>query len=390
MKAHRVPCLALLTAAVLAAITPAATAQTPVLTQLGKPQFQYPEGFSNVGFIRELPDRRVVVIDSKERLLIIVDTTGKQSQIGRSGRGPGEYLAPIGLYALPGDSTLVYDILNSRALLLDRSGKPVGIDRIFTLDGAVERPLRQTAPSFGDREGRLYARGYPINNYQSGDDSAALVRYDRRQRRADTLGFLRLPALVTVSTLAADGSTSSSRGVNPFTARDGWAAGHDGRVAIVHASPYRVEWIQSDRSRMMGPVVSYAQVPLSAADKAFVTDPKNQKRSGGTGPGSDGLPDRMPAPQFTSWPDDKPAFVAESPRLAPDGSLWVERSRSFADSVRTYDVFDERGALTERVALPAGTRLAGFGEAAVYLVRVDADDLEHLERYGRRFAASRP
>ena len=374
----------------VAAVSAPATAQAPALTQLGKPQLRFPEGFSNIGFIRELPDRRVVVIDSRERALVIIDTTGRQSPVGRSGRGPGEYLAPLGLYGLPGDSTLVYDILNQRALLLDARGRPVATERIAVVDGGVERALRQQAPSFGDRLGRLYARGYPSTPQQPSGDSAALVRYDRRSRKADTIGFLRLPVVIAVTTRTVDGSTGSSRGVNPFAPRDSWAAGHDGRVAIVHASPYRVEWIRPDGSRVMGPVVSYTKVPLSDADKAFVSDPSNQKRVGGTGDGSANLPDRIPAPQFTSWPADKPAFVAESPRIAPDGSLWVERSRAFTDSIRTFDVFDERGVLIERVALPAGTKLAGFGAAAIYVVRVDADDLEHLERYQHRFGARTP
>ena len=389
MKTHRIVWPAAFVAALITATTPAA-AQTPAVSQLGKPQLLYPQTFSNIGFIRELPDRRVLIIDSRERTLTIVDSAGKQSQVGRSGSGPGEYLAPLGLYAAPGDSTLVYDVLNQRILLLDARGSPAGIDRIAAVDGAVERPLRQMGPTFGDREGRLYARGYAANAQRGSEDSAALVRFDRRKRRADTLAFLRLPALIAVSMLSADGSTSSSRGVNPFTPRDSWAAGHDGRVAIVHASPYRVEWIRADGSRVMGPVVSYTPVPLTAADKAFVGDPQNQKRVGGTGAGSENLPDRMPAPQFKSWPDAKPAFRAESPVIAPDGALWVERSRAFGDSVQTFDVFDERGVLTERVALPQGTRFVGFGAAAVYVVRTDADDLAHLERYGRRFAARMP
>jgi hypothetical protein len=386
MNAHRNRRVAGLAAAIIAAVPAVAAAQSPTLTQLGKPQVQFANGFSNIGFVRELPDGRVLVIDSKERQLLIVDSSGKQTQVGRSGRGPGEYLAPIGLYGLPGDSTLVYDILNSRLLLLDARGAPVGIDRIFVLDGTAERPLRQQGPQFGDRLGRLYARGYAPSAPQTAEDSAPIVRYDRRSRRADTLAFLRIPVPIAITTLSMDGSTGKSRSVNPFTPRDAWAAGHDGRIAIVHTSPYRVEWIRADGSRVMGPVISHDRVPVGAADKAFVTSPQNQKRAGGSGPGSEGLPDRMPAPQFTSWPEFKPPFQAEPPpRLAPDGRLWVERSRAFTDSVRTFDVFDERGVLAERVALPRGLKLVGFGPSAIYLVRTDSDDLEHLERYVFRF-----
>jgi hypothetical protein len=374
-----------LAAAMLVAVAGVARAQAPALIQLAKPPFAFSQTFSNIGFIRELPGQRVLVIDSRERTLTVIDTGGRQAEVGGSGSGPGEYLAPIGLFAAPADSTIVYDVLNQRSLLLDRRGVPAGIERIAVIDAGIERPLRQTAPAFGDRDGRLYARGYPSTPGSLAEDSAALVRYDRSRHRADTLGFLRLPALIAITTRSADGSIGNSRGYNPFTMRDGWAAGHDGRVALVHAAPYRVEWLRADRSRVIGPVIPYERVRVSEADKAFVTDPQNQKRVGGTGPGSERLPDRMPAPQFTSWPEFKPPFIAESPRIAPDGRLWVERSRAFTDSVRTFDVFDERGTLAERVALPPNRKLVGFGASAIYLSYADADDLEHLERYARRF-----
>jgi hypothetical protein len=34
-----------------------------------------------------------------------------------------------------------------------------------------------------------------------------------------------------------------------------------------------------------------------------------------------------------------------------------------------------------RVALPADTRLVGFGNGTVYLARSDEDDLQYLQRY---------
>jgi hypothetical protein len=35
------------------------------------------------------------------------------------------------------------------------------------------------------------------------------------------------------------------------------------------------------------------------------------------------------------------------------------------------------------VALPARSRLVGFGQRTVYIVRVDEDDLEWLQKYAR-------
>jgi hypothetical protein len=46
-----------------------------------------------------------------------------------------------------------------------------------------------------------------------------------------------------------------------------------------------------------------------------------------------------------------------------------------------YDVFDRRGVLVDRLTVPAGHRIVGFGRASVYLIRTDSDDLLHLGRY---------
>jgi len=49
--------------------------------------------------------------------------------------------------------------------------------------------------------------------------------------------------------------------------------------------------------------------------------------------------------------------------------------------VPTFDVFDQTGRVVSRVALPAETRLIGFGNGTVYLARSDEDDLQYLQRY---------
>jgi hypothetical protein len=80
------------------------------------------------------------------------------------------------------------------------------------------------------------------------------------------------------------------------------------------------------------------------------------------------------------WPDTKPPFSAGAARVAPNGHLWLLRSRSADDPVPVYDVFDGAGRLIRRVALPRDTRLIGFGSRSVYLVRTDDNDLQYLER----------
>jgi hypothetical protein len=69
------------------------------------------------------------------------------------------------------------------------------------------------------------------------------------------------------------------------------------------------------------------------------------------------------------------AFVA----FAPDGKLWIQRTTFGREGAR-YDLIGPDGALVDRVRLPEGHRVVGFGRNAMYVVRRDSDDLEFLQR----------
>jgi len=82
------------------------------------------------------------------------------------------------------------------------------------------------------------------------------------------------------------------------------------------------------------------------------------------------------------FPAAMPPFVGrDALQIAPDGRLWVARTKNVAQPVHTYDVFDAAGRLTRRAELPPHRRLVGFGAREVSAVHRDADDLERLERY---------
>ena len=98
-------------------------AQAPRL--LPKADAEIKEPFTSVSGVRELSDGRVVVIDSRDKLIEMVDfRNGSATKISREGSGPGEYAFPMRLVALPGDSSGVYDMLNSRVLVVLPNGKP--------------------------------------------------------------------------------------------------------------------------------------------------------------------------------------------------------------------------------------------------------------------------
>ncbi len=94
------------------------------------------------------------------------------------------------------------------------------------------------------------------------------------------------------------------------------------------------------------------------------------------GPGG-GAPPGPPthAPEVTfvapdQLPDYKPPFFAGAVRADTDGNLWVRTIPTRAiPGGPVYDVIDREGRLTERVQVPAGRSIIGFGpNGAVYLL----------------------
>jgi hypothetical protein len=85
-----------------------------------------------------------------------------------------------------------------------------------------------------------------------------------------------------------------------------------------------------------------------------------------------------------SWPAVKPPFLADAMHVAPDGRVWVLRTRAHDDPIPTYDIFDADGRLAARRSLPPRSRLVGFGRTAIYLARSDDDDLLWLDRVPER------
>ena len=111
-------CLWLAAASALCSTT---SSGQPVVRSIGAPEFAFDSAFSRVSALRELLDGRVVVMNSKERSVYLLNPkTRAGSSIGRQGTGPGEYTRPNGLVSLRGDSLLVADVGNNRYLILAR------------------------------------------------------------------------------------------------------------------------------------------------------------------------------------------------------------------------------------------------------------------------------
>ena len=387
----------------------AVLAQDPPLRTLAKPELEYAEPFSCISGLRELSDGRVVVADQREKTLQIINLrTGATVKVGREGQGPGEWALPAGLYAARGDTTLLWDQGNNRFLpILPNGTTGKAFTAELTSGGGGFRTI--TTPRGVDRMGRIYLPGPDFAPPPGGGppvaaDSAAILRYDPSSEKLDTLGFLRMPKADIETSSRGEARMVMIMAPNPMLPQATWTVTADGRVAILQPEPYHLEWLSPTKTKTVGPTIRYQRLPVTQADREApptinscattisIGGPPpgvgggGMTRSGGAAAGGGRAGERRVAPPRTDWPEFKPPFLgggrlASSVAAAPNGDIWVLRTRPASDDTPTYDIFDARGQVTGRMALPKGARLLAFGNGTVYLSRMDEDDLLYIQRY---------
>ncbi len=370
----------------LAAAPSGATAQEVRVLSVGEPAATYGEGLGSLRGVRELPDGRVLVADGLGQVLIVWHPDGRADSLANTGQGPDEYRVPDGLFALPGGSTLLVDIGNTRLT-------EIGPDLAF----GETTPIAQSPPGPGmtlviptavDARGLIYfeRRGRQMGGATI--DSATIARFDRATGSVEELGRVKLEDQERSESGGA-GSRNVQIRSRPLTARDAWSAAPDGSVAIARSREYRLEWRKPDGRIVVGPPVAYRPVRVERADKEEWVE---QLASSGLGVMmmSDGGPPRMTirrggvgggaSVDDYEWPDVKPAFTSGAVRVDPSGRAWVERHGPAGDPT-LFDVFDGSGRRVGQVRLPEGRWLVGFGDGTLYLSRTDDLDFQWLERY---------
>ena len=390
----------ILTAGLIAIAVPAFAQNVPTRT-LSKADAEYPEPFTQVTGVRELKDGRVIVIDPRDKTVQALDLkAGTAVKLGREGSGPGEYGMPFRLLPLPNDTSAVVDMLNNRMLLINPDAKVGGF-----VDLNVPAPAGRgdgrgggmmmiggQMPTSSDAKGRMYMQGMPFRMTETGPvtaDSVPMVRWDRASGKRDTLAWQRVPQGSTqVSSRGGRGNMSFRVGAGaPFTGADIMAVAPDGRVAIAHHDPYSVDFVNEAGQRTRGQPIKYDKIKVSEGHKAewrerqktattMMISNDNGRRSASVG-GNPNVQD----PE--NWGDEyMPPFLQNqnTVQFSNDGFLWVQRTGP-AGQLPTYDVIDRAGNLVQKVVLPKKARLLGFGNGAVYVARVDEDDLQYIQKY---------
>jgi hypothetical protein len=377
--AMRVTRLVVLTLCLAARSLPA---QEPRLIATDRPTVELTYEFTSITQVFELRDGRVVVLDRLEANVRLANLqAGTTHLIGAIGDGPGEYRGAASLIPLGGDSVGIVDAVNPRILALTSAGVPGGFVSPYS-----GHPLfaGRLSPRTADGRGWFYAeRSVQRSNGQL-SDSAAILRWRPGTEPAELVTTILRPpppgAAVTSTghVISRPGATPL---LSPYTQ---WVAGSDGRMAIVNGIPYRVDLISPTGQRRAGTVIEYARTPVtedikeayrretSQPQMAYVLD-----RSTNTVTST-----RMPAPRVTAsnWAEELPAFRGDAVIVfAPDGVLWIQRT-SFGLEGARYDLVAPDGNLIDRVRLPDGHRIIGFGRDAMYVVRRNEDDIEYLQR----------
>lgn len=399
--------------------------QSVPVRSYSKPLAELSEPYTSVRGVRELSDGRVVVVDPRDKIVQIVDfRTGQTTTLGREGSGPNEYQMPTSAFALPGDSTLIPDVLNSRFLLLGAGGKLAGTwspaseaasgagsaPRTITragppperggaggprivLGGGGGGPMAMLSTRAVDAQGRVYGAGAPIvigPNGPQAADSVPITRTTRQTMRSDTLAWLQIPK----GNAKVSGSANNLNiriGGNPFAAEDGWTVLPDGRVVVVRHDNYRVEiYPASGRGApVRGAPVRTPTLRVGEAEKEAW---RESRRSAGTmaiavtQDGASGrrtqasaAPAQVQEPD--AWPSVLPAFQGSQVYAASNGQIWVGRYRAASDRNPRFDVFDATGKHVGQAVFPPRTNVIGFGKGVVYTVRMDDDDLQYLQRF---------
>lgn len=388
--------------------------------------------------LNDMGRRRVTLLDSAlAPLAVVADSTSATANAygGRLG----------GLIAYRGDSTLFVDPTSMSMLVLDPAGKvarvmsvprtqdamalanpfsPVGFDpagRLVYRAGSGAR--------MGMGAGAGAAGGAP--RIPEFPDTSAIVRVDLATRTVDTVGFIKIsrPRMSTVTD--SGGRTIMQSEINPLPVVDDWTVLPDGTVALVRGRDYHVDFVAPDGTRTSAPKVPFEWQRMSDEDKVtFMTTfmdsvkaararnaasvtashggGERQVVGGGAatgggapvvtqtiimseGPGGPGgarggaMTFTPPPPSFipaSELPDYKPAFFANSVRADAEGNLWIRTipTRQMPGGP-VYDVVDRKGELVDRVQVPAGRTIVGFGPGgSVYLLAREAAGAVTLER----------
>jgi hypothetical protein len=368
-------CAAMLAGAVQALPADAQSPAPP--SAVGRRLLATPLTFSSIFGAEVMADGGILLVDSRDRTIMRVEPgTAAVRAVGRRGEGPNEYVAPFGPVRGRGDTLFVFDAGARRLLRVLPDGR---------LDGGV--PL----PSPAMRRGLAPPRGVDSAGYFYWDAPTIAPDANGRFQRSPVLTIWRwrpgMDAPDSVAGVQDHAGFQHGRGYVAFPYQDDWVVTGTGDLVVARAEPFRVDRLPRGRPAIAGPRIPLNPVRVTAREReAFRADHAVASGSSVRMTGAGARTEATRRQTAAAWPDELfppvlPPFLERTARLAPDGTLWIPRSRASTDPVPTVDLVGPDGVVRVTVALPARSRLLSVGRGTVLLARVDDDGLQGVELY---------
>jgi hypothetical protein len=170
--------------------------------------------------------------------------------------------------------------------------------------------------------------------------------------------------------------------MNPLAFVDDWGVLRDGSVALIRGEDFRVDWVSPSLRESASPAMAFPWTTLTAATKRAIVDSTNaaldsvraraelsMTKRGAMPSSASQLPSRLlKSLDPEELPDRRPAFRRGSVQTDPDGRLWIQVGMEPGTGGPIYFVINRAGAVVDRVQLPRGRTLVGFGRGStVYL-----------------------
>ena len=423
--------------ALLLASTALSAQTAPPIRLINAPEASSKPVLGSVAAVRQLPDGRLLANDIQNRQLLLLDPSLANISVvadSTSGGANSYGIRPGGIIPYLGDSTLFIDPAGLSMFVIDPTGKIARVASVPRSQDALTLGSNlQGLPALDAKARIVYRSGFgriapaprtaggPALGLPDFPDSAALVRVDLTSRKLDTAAFFKIPK-VKMNVTQTERGMSMTNEINPLPIVDEWAVLADGSIAIIRGQDYHVDFVNPDGSVTVASKVPFDWQRLSDEDKTAVIDSartrmeKARAASAAAAPGAGGgrgaaegmivmnfstggdgartssaagAMQNVPPLAFVSineMPDYRPAFTNGAARGDADDNLWVRTSAVRAGSVGggpVYDVINRKGDVVDRLQVPAGRQIIGFGKGGVVYMQARDDKAAWIERTHR-------
>jgi hypothetical protein len=416
----------------LAVAVPLGAQQPPAVRLINTPDASSKPILGLPVAVRQLPGGRVLVNDIQKRQLLMFDPALNTTVVvadsiagGANAYGPG----PGAIIPYFADSTLFVDPRDLSMFIIDPAGSITRVAAVPRSQDAGMLGSNMVGSPALDSKGHIVYRG-PLMRmapaptakgapfaFPEIPDTVAIVRVDLTTRKIDTAAFYKTMK-TKMNVVQSDKGISITSEINPMQIVDDWTVTDDGTIAIVRGRDYHIDWVDADGHITSSPKIPFGWQQLSDDEKVAVIDSARAAMEsaraqmaagnattaaggergvvmafgmvagGGGGARQSGAAPAMPPMNFVNpseLPDYRPVITQGSAKADLDGNVWIRTSATRAGAVAgpIYDVVNRKGELVDRIQIPSGRQIVGFGKGGVVYMVARDDKGAWIERTHR-------